>query len=155
MKRTILILLILATIGVYSWDVYLLIGRGVGFISDRGPDSVQGVAVITAGLPVLREARFEVKGKSPLLAYKEAPRPPKPPVVRPVVAKPKFKVHPPAVTVTGIMWNPQKPLAMISLPGGGSTVAAVGQEHNGIAIKKIEQSRIQIEYQGHRFWIDK
>ena len=67
----------------------------------------------------------------------------------------KESPKPPSIRITGIMWNPTSPVAMVSMPDGASTVAKAGMTIGEVTFKKIEKNRIQVAYNGKDFWIDR
>lgn len=160
MKKVITILLICIAVPVYIWDAWLIIGGMSGKPLKSKISATQSES-ISADLSFanLRIVHFEKKGKSPFIAYKVKPKPvvKRVPVKKKkVVKKPKTEAKPPRIKITGIMWNPSNPIAMVTLPNGTSTVARVGQTIAGsIEVKKIEKNRMQIVYKGNVFWIRK
>ncbi len=159
MKKVLIILLIIIAVPVYIWDVWLIVDGMYGRSPERSTVTATGESV-TADISFanLRIVHFNKKGKSPFIAYKVKPKPVvrKAPVKRKIVKKPKTEAKPPRITITGIMWNPANPIAMVTLPNGTSTVAKQGQTIAGsIEVKKIEKNRMQIVYKGNVFWIRK
>jgi hypothetical protein len=158
-RKILLVVLILIAVPVYVYDSYLV----WRFVVDRRADHATGneaEAVSVEALSNYPSAKYEKKGRSPFLAYAQKPKPkPKPtPRRKPVrrAAKPKKTVTAPNITITGIMWNESNPMAMLTLPGGSSTAARAGQTlSGGITVVKIERNRIQVEYEGNRFWIER
>lgn len=156
MRKTLFIILILIAIPLYSYDLYLLLG---GYFSSPSTTRRNMPEKNTDPLNVfpVRKVTFSVSGRSPFLPYaaesKPAPvvkkRKPRP---RP---KPTVEIKPPAIDITGIMWNPSNPVAMINLPNGRSAVAKKGQVYGDITIEKIEQNRIGVLYKGKKFWINR
>lgn len=159
MKKVLTILLICIIVPVYIWDVWLIVGGLYGKSAKSSSTGKQVESIVDdISFANLRIVHFEKKGKSPFIAYKVKPKPvvKKAPVKKKVVKKPKEQVKPPRITITGIMWNPSNPVAMVTLPNGTSTVAKVGQTiADSIEVKKIEKSRMQIVYKGNVFWIKK
>lgn len=158
-RKILLVVLILIAVPVYVYDSFLV----WRLVADRTDDRPSGESAETISVEALSNypsSRYEKKGRSPFLAYAQKPKPkPKPtPSRRPVrrVSKPEKTVIAPSVTITGIMWNESNPMAMLTLPGGSSTAARVGQAlSGGINVVKIERNRIQVEYEGKRFWIER
>ena len=159
MKKTVLVFLVLSAVAIYSYNGYLLISLFTGR-SDR-------VSVVYAGVEsdiddlleyLGSQIHFREHGRSPFLAYEPKPVPPPKPAARPVkVAKPRVreKIDPPKITITGIMWNPSKPLAMITLPDGTGVVAQKGNSYGDIMVKSIQQDGITVIYRGSEFRIDR
>lgn len=158
MRKILTILLIVIAIPLYAWDVYLLLagfhGGGRG-----GDESVPAAAAVeTPRMAALPVVRFVKKGRSPFLAEAPKPKPvvKKAPAKKRVARKPQGEVKPPRVTITGIMWNPSNPVAMLTLPDGSSTVAKAGQElSGGIAVKAVEKNAVVLRYEGREFRIKK
>jgi hypothetical protein len=99
---------------------------------------------------------FEKKGRSPFLPYPVSDIPRQVDVLK--VKKtntPKEPVKAPSVTVNGIMWNPQNPVAMLGMPDGTSAVAKVGQVIAGITIKKIEKTFVIIIFEKKEYRIER
>lgn len=157
MKKALLIILILIAIPLYSYDFYLLLG---GYFSGSQTirQSISETESDILNVFPVQKVSFTVSGRSPFLPYevKAKPKPvvvkkrkPKPP------PKPKVEIKPPSIAITGIMWNPENPVAMINLPSGQSAVAKKGQVYGDITIENIEQNRIGILYKGKKFWINR
>jgi hypothetical protein len=158
MRRIVTIVLIAVAIPLYAWDIYLLVGGVMGGGSGR-PASVETAAPArTHRLATLPVVRYEKKGRSPFLARAPEPEPvvKKAPVRRRVVRTPEPPVDPPRITITGIMWNPTSPMAMLTLPDGSSTVARAGRElTGGIVVKKVDKNAVTVRYKGKEFRIEK
>lgn len=156
MKKILLITLILISIPLYSYDLFLLFR--VFISSEKNELEIQRSTNFSFDKLLVNAApvRFEDKGKSPFVPYKVTPKPvvtvsPKKLAATPSAAKEPPK--PPAIVITGIMWNPSSPVAMITLPDGSSAVAKAGQKFGSINVKKIEQNRILVVNEGKEFWI--
>ncbi len=155
MRNKIIIVLIIIAIPLYVWDFWLIISNISGKFSNIKKEIVLKNGDKDYSIPSLRIVHFEKKGKSPFLAYTVKPKP----VVRKKTVKVKAtnikkEIKPPRIKITGIMWNPANPVAMVTLPDGTNTVAKAGKSlGSGIEVKKIEKNRIQIVYQGKAFWI--
>ena len=158
MKRILIIILVIVAIPLWIWNSYVVISAFL-----KGPkDKTVIVAPLvvqknTAGFAI--SSSFAVKGKSPFVAYKELPKPanatiqPKKNAIAPVTTTP---IKPPDVSVNGIMWNANNPLAMLKLPDGSSTVVKQGQElSGGIVVKTIEKNQVEIVVNGQSFWLKK
>jgi type IV pilus biogenesis protein PilP len=161
MKKTIIILLLAIVVPIYVWDAYqlLLAWKGSPVRLHGGAIQVPP-ALTTAGFSPARKALFVEQGKSPFFAYAETekPRVAIDTKVIPKAPQPAQSAKPPPaapkIIITGIMWNPQSPLAMLTLPDGSSLVAKAGQTlPGGIVIKTIEKNRIQVVYEKASFWI--
>lgn len=155
MKKILLITLIIISIPLYSYDLFLLFRV---FISSEENDlDIQRSTNFSFDKLLMNAApvRFEDKGKSPFVPYKVTPKPVV--TVSPKLAaspsSAKEPPKPPAIVITGIMWNPSSPVAMITLPDGSSAVAKAGQNFGSINVKKIEQNRILVVNEGKEFWI--
>jgi hypothetical protein len=155
MKRIFTIILVLLALGIYTWDAWLLLPafgvrlgkREAAAMLSRPP--ANGLVVRVA-----RVVRFVEKGKSPFVAYKETPKPAKASTAAPTASAPKADAKPPAIIITGLMWNPTNPVAMVKLPDGSSAVAKAGQAlSGGIEVKKVEKNGIRVKYEGRDFFI--
>lgn len=157
MRKKLIIILICIAIPVYIYNAWLITGgffRGGPEIAEDGSKKPIKTEL---SLPSMRIVRFTEKGKSPFVPYKVKPKPVvSKRTVKPKVRKPKTEAKPPKIKITGIMWNPSNPMAMVTLPDGTSTVAKAGQTLAGsIEVKKIEKNGIKIVYKGNSFWIKK
>lgn len=102
-------------------------------------------------------AKFEVKGRDP---FTYAPTKAAPPPVKNVVkATPKVEkkeVAAPPIVITGIMWHPETPVAIIKVPGGSTKMVKAGQLiGETITIKKIDKHSVTVVFEGTTFTIDK
>jgi hypothetical protein len=160
MKKLFIIILLCVIIPVYVWDVYLLVAGWYGQNRPTSQSAASRLPEAGDGFQLGRPVIFVEQGKSPFTAYRQKPKPIAVKTVfaetRPRQSVPKTDVAAPKVIITGIMWNPQTPLVMLSLPGGTSTVAKAGQTlAGGITVKTIEKNRIRIVYENAQFWISK
>ncbi len=156
MKKFIIITSLTLTVSFFTWQT-LLIMNGMGSFNGKDNQSLSPNKKDKFTMDSIRVAHFTKKGKSPFVAYKIKP---KPKVVKKkkkvIKRKPKIQAKPPRIKITGIMWNPTSPIAMITLPNGTSTTARAGQFLEGnIEVKKIEKHRIQVIYKDNSFWIKK
>jgi hypothetical protein len=158
MKNKMALLLIIAAVPLYLWDSHMLLSGLLG----KGKKSLNPPAVVTQNDDFQRPAaiaHFVNKGRSPFMAYKELPRPAA--VLKSVAKKPQpaktvtVPLHPPKITVTGIMWNPTNPIAMVTLPDGSSAAVKVNQAIGTIRITRIEKTRICVVVDGAEFWIQR
>ena len=156
MKKTILILLILCAIPLYSYNVFLLVK---GILPHSGKKSTPAVIEQSFDQLLLHSQKvvFVKSGRSPFLAFKE-----KPPVPKQISVKktskhiiPTKAPQKPAIKITGIMWSASNPLAMVILPDGSSTIVKEKNVYGDILVKKIEKNRIQVILNKTSFWIDK
>jgi hypothetical protein len=157
MKKLLAIVLVVIAVPLYIWDVSLLL-EGV-FRTGKHRAGTVATGTTLKAVPGLETVlHFTQKGRSPFVPYKEIPKPavkvndtkkiqPAPSVVN---------AAPPPVSINGIMWNENNPVAIINLPDGSSTVAKKGQVlTGGIVIKNIEKNQVEVEYNGKRFWLKK
>lgn len=159
MKRILTIILVIVAIPLWIWNSYVVISAFLKSPKDK--------TVLVAPLVVQKNtvssvisSSFNLKGKSPFIAYKELPKPavtaipPKKNAANTLVTTAPIK--PPDVSVNGIMWNVNNPLAMLKLPDGSSTVVKQGQElSGGIVVKTIEKNQVEIVVNGQSFWLKK
>jgi hypothetical protein len=155
MKKTIVIILILCAIPLYSYNIYLLI---------HSPKSNHNLTVTESDIEsfdswILKASAvtFTVSDRDPFSPFKKDNSPVVEKIQQPEKIKesPKKAVQQPSMKITGIMWSPTNPVAMVVLPNGSSSVVKQGGVYNDITVKKIEKSRLQIVYQGQLFFIEK
>ncbi len=156
MKKLVTIILVIAAIPLYSYNVYLLIKGFIGSATEN--TQVQQYTDHPISFSTLK-VQFIPGGKSPFLAYAAVPLPK--PIQKEIKTKPiapvpkKELIEKPEIKITGIMWNPDNPIAMINLPDGTSVVARNGQVFGDIAITKIEQNKINIVFKGKQFSVER
>jgi hypothetical protein len=150
MRKVLIILLALAAIGIYSWDALLVVRPSSEKRISIGKHADLSLDKLLAGS---QPVHFVKKGRSPFLPFPvEEKTVLLKPSSGPVVA-PRAAIKPPDVKVSGIIWNPSAPLAMITLPDGSSAVAKAGQAFGEITVKKIEKTRMLISFHQADFWI--
>jgi hypothetical protein len=158
MKNKALIILILIAIPLYIWDSHALLS---GIFDGGRPTTKKNYDVLRHSeltLPNL-VVHFENKGRSPFIAFKEKPKP----IEQPSKADKKphlpktglVTAQVPKISVTGIMWHPTNPIAMITLPDGSSSTIKTGQTIGGFQFKKIEKNKVLVASNGSEFWIEK
>jgi len=154
MKNKVVFALVAVAIPLYIWDSHILVS---GIFGTKTPASRQ-----TLNAPLkepfsffVPAPRFQNKGRSPFIAYKEKPKPVEIAVVTKKTAAPKPIATPPKITITGIMWHPTNPIAMITLPDGSSSAVRTGQAVGNLKVKTIEKSRMLVSAEGTEFWIAK
>jgi len=147
MRKIIIIVLIVVAVPLYTYNMYMLL-RGslskyfdkkgsVTFATDTSNDLQSLIFIATP-------AHFEKKGRSPFLPYPVSDKPvttiqkQKNPIL------PKETPKAPSISINGIMWNPQNPIAMVTMPDGSSATVKVGQVINELTIKKIEKTFIVV-----------
>jgi type IV pilus biogenesis protein PilP len=160
MRRAALVLLILAAIGLYSYDAWLLFGMFVGRSSEGQVDGNAGNSGADTDfvLRAARVVRFEEKGRSPFLAHAAPPKPVAPVRPKRVVRRPEPAPEKkmPTISITGIMWNPANPVAMLQLSDGSSAVAKAGMTlPGGIVVKKVEKQGVRVVWEGREAFISK
>ena len=157
MKNKAALFLIAIAIPLYFWDSHVLLS---GLFAHKKPASYHEAAFnakqeFAFSAPM---APFEIKGRSPFIASKEKPKPigaAQGSEKKSGVPKPAVTVSPPKITVTGIMWHPTNPLAMITLPDGSSTTVKAGQTIGNFKFKTIEKNRVLVVVDKSEFWIAK
>ena len=156
MRKKLFIILIIIAIPVYLWDI-VLVSRFFIPAPGRQVVSSSHSSSTPLSVPDFRVVHYVKKGRSPFVAH--TPKP-----IRRVKTTPKPKHRPqprekvklPSITITGIMWNPDNPLVMLSLPGGSTTAAGRGKTVlDGVEIKTIERNRVLFVYKGEKFWVEK
>ena len=158
MKNKMAVLLIVVAVPLYLWDSHVLLSGLFG----KGKRPFKPPAVVLQSDDFQRPTaivHFVNKGRSPFAAYKDVPRPAA--AMKAVAKKPQpaktvsVPLHPPKITVTGIMWNPTNPIAMVSLPDGSSAAVKLNQVIGNILITKIEKTRICVVVDGAEFWVQR
>jgi hypothetical protein len=158
MKRKALWLLIIVAIPLYLWDSYALFS---GIFNSKKPASKHASTLLASDDMTLSLAtvHFETKGRSPFLAYKEKPNPIDSLLVRTKkqsAPKPAAPTAPlPKIAISGIMWHPTNPIAMVTLPDGSSSTVKTGQTIGAFKFKTIEKNRVLVIVDGNEFWIAK
>ena len=155
MKKILTILLVITAIPLYTYDLFLLLQNVFPSMGKdktyKTEEHISYDKLLVSAAPV----KFEVKGRSPFVPQKIVPKPVVKAVPKQTAAPAKEPPKPPSIVITGIMWDPSNPVAMLTLPDGSSTVAKAGQSFGAITIKKIEKNRIQIISDGTQFWINR
>jgi ABC-type lipopolysaccharide export system ATPase subunit len=60
------------------------------------------------------------------------------------------------MSINGIMWSDQNPIAVIAFQDGSSTLAKKGDVlQNGATVSVVEKNRVEVVFQGKKFWIEK
>jgi hypothetical protein len=155
MKKTIVIILMLCAIPLYSYNIYLLIHspkNGITSIATETDTELFDSWILKASA-----VTFTISDRDPFSPLKKGITP----AVEKVQQQEKIKepskkaIQPPSMKITGIMWSPSNPVAMVVLPNGSSTVVKQGGVYNDITVKKIEKNRVLIAYQEQLFFIEK
>lgn len=159
MKRILTIILVIVAIPLWIWNSYIVMSA---FLKSPKDKTVIVTPLVVQKNPASSaiSSSFTVKGKSPFVAFKEFPKPSvtaiQPKKITPIAPVNTVPIKPPDVSVNGIMWNTNNPLAMLKLPDGSSTVVKQGQElSGGIMVKTIEKNQVEIVFNGQSFWIKK
>jgi len=156
MKKTATTLLIIVAVAVYSWDTYQVLRTFLGKEGGSSKGSLEAIASADFVMPAFgRPVVFEHTTRSPFDAH---------PVDMTAVQRvatstgsrpaktTSANVQAPNVTINSIMWSAQSSVAILTLPDGSSAVAKPGEAlPGGFVVKKIEQSRVVITYQGKDF----
>lgn len=88
---------------------------------------------------------FECKGRDPFTLYIDKPAPVSVKKQVPIQKKEQKEVAPPTITLTGILWNPDNPLATIKLADGTKCVVKTGQTVSGnITVRRIDKKSIVV-----------
>jgi type II secretory pathway component PulC len=155
MKKTILIILILCAIPLYSYNIYLLIHSPDG--NKNNTVSESDIESFDSWILKASAVTFTASDRDPFSPYKKDNSLPVEKVQQQEKIKelPKKVIPQPSMKITGIMWSSTNPVAMVVLPNGSSTVVKQGGIYNDITVKKIEKSRLQIVYMGQTFFIEK
>lgn len=154
MRKTIVIILIACAIPLYSYNIYLLL-RSPSGESDKNV-SISTAESLDSWIVKVNAVSFTAIDRDPFFPYR--PKINTTPTVKPVRVKPptpKKVIQQPSLKITGIMWSPTNPVAMVVLPNGTGSAVKQGGVYSDITVKKIERNRIQIGYQGQLFWVEK
>jgi hypothetical protein len=156
MKKILLILLIIIALPLYTYNALLLCKVKLpGQKNNRHDVLVKSRHTFELLLVGAAPAKFEIKGRDPFTLYKERP---KPPVKTEALAHPTVKneITPPPVTISGILWNPSNPVAMVKLSGGSTKLVKAGQElDKNMHVKNVGKRNITVVCGGKEFVIEK
>ena len=156
MNKKILVILLVVAIPVYLWDAWIVFGHRMNTQPEPAGASHSGVAeelTLKARIAV-----FTPRGKSPLSPVYVAAEPVKKVVVVPksspvVEVKPVEVLAAPTISISGIMWNPSNPVAMVTLPDGSSGIAKAGSVLGDITVVGVDKDQIRIVYKSKSFVI--
>jgi len=154
MKNRAALLLALVAIPIYLWDSHELLYGIFGVKSHVSARTASASPANFGAALSIEGPHFENKGRSPFVAYTEKTKP----AEIPAKAKkppPKPAAVPPKIAITGIMWNPSNPIAMVTLPDGSSAAVKLGQTVGNFKFKTIEKTRVLVAVDGNEFWIAK
>lgn len=151
MRKILLIFLVLSAMGIYIYDILLLVHPQKAVTPAKEP------AVVVSLDKLLAEAKpveFVVNGRDPFSPRKLDPKLTNTTSLsKSDVAHPAVDPKLPTISISGIMWNPASPIAMLNLPDGSSVVAKPGQIFGDITVGKIEKNRVQIVFNKKAYWI--
>jgi hypothetical protein len=142
MRKTLIAILAVIAVGVYTYNAFLLVRPGAQQKTEgkkRTQDDISVEKLLARSQPVL----FAKSDRNPF--GKSGGK----------ISAPVPSVAAPAVTISGIMWDPVSPLAMIVLPDGSSAAVKAGQTVGEITVKKIEKERVCIVFKNKTFWISR
>jgi hypothetical protein len=154
MRKTLLVLLAVVAVGVYTYDAFLLVKPGASNKTadkKRARDGVSVEKLLARSQPV----RFVKSDRNPFLPRRENSAAKASGKSGGKASSPAPAVSAPAVTISGIMWDPASPLAMIVLPDGSSAAVKAGQTVGEITVKKIEKERVCIAFKNKTLWISR
>jgi hypothetical protein len=154
MRKILLVLLAVAAVGVYTYDAFLLVKPSAAdktATKKQARDDVSIEKLLARSQPV----RFVKSNRNPFLPRRENSTAKAPGNSAVKTSSPAPIVSAPAVTISGIMWDPASPLAMIVLPDGSSAAVKAGQTVGEISVKKIEKERVCIVFKNKTFWISR
>jgi len=151
MRKYIILGLVVIAAAVYTWDVFLFVKPQ----NDRYADNVNAEISIDKLLAETQPVKFVDKGRDPFFLHRieEKPASNQSSLANASVKAPAEAPKPPDIKVSGLIWNQNAPLAMITLPDGSSGVAKVGDSFDDIVIKKIEKNRMLITCKKRDYWI--
>lgn len=154
MRKILLIILVLGAAGIYLYDVLLLVNPRKTDAPVKVKEQTPAVSIEKL-LADAKPVEFVVKGRDPFSPRKVEPKP----VTAASSSKSASSTRPtvdpkaPTVTISGIMWNPSSPIAMLKLPDGSGVVARPGQTFGDITVSKIEKTRVRIVFNKKTYWI--
>jgi hypothetical protein len=154
MRKTLLVILTVVAVGVYTYDAFLLVKPGAQqktVDKKRARDDVSVEKLLARSQPVF----FAKSDRNPFLPSRENSSAKVPGKSGAKTSATVPSVAAPAVTISGIMWDPASPLAMIVLPDGSSAAVKAGQTVGEITVKKIEKERVCIVFKNKTFWISR
>ena len=153
MRKVLIIVLIAAAAGVYTWDTYLLVRPSESVRLKVKSEKVDAVSVEEL-LVGSEKVHFVKTNRNPFLPHRQE-----------VVSSSSLKggvktrqespVNPPNVVINGIMGDQASPLVMMTMPDGSSAAVKVGQTIGDITLKKVEKDRVLIVFQKKNFWINR
>lgn len=147
MRKTIIILLILIAIPLYTYNVYVLIMGSLKGTQDASTVQISSKKTkisINNLRSIIDPVEFVKQGRSPFAEFTVTEKPKVEKIQSQTKQPVKTIAELPKITINGIMWNPQNPLAMLGLPDGSSTVVKAGQKIGEITVKKIEKTRVVV-----------
>ncbi len=147
MRKTVIILLILIAIPLYTYNVYVLIMGSLKGTQETSTVQISGKKT-TVSIDNLRNivkpVTFVKQGRSPFVEFTVTEKPKVEKIQLQIKQPVKAIAEMPKIAINGIMWNPQNPLAMLGLPDGSSTVVKAGQTVGEFTVKKIEKTRVVV-----------
>ena len=93
---------------------------------------------------IVEPVKFVKQGRNPFAEFTVTEKPKVEKIQSQIKQPVKVIAELPKITINGIMWNAQNPLAMLGLPDGSSTVVKAGQTIGDITVKKIEKTRVVV-----------
>lgn len=157
MNRKILIILVTTAVLLYSYVAFMLAGGTLFALKDKTVEKkrveISVDKLVLSAVPV----KFEENKRDPFMMFEQKPSK-QVAVVSKHIAKvtpKKEPPKPPSIKITGIMWNPGNPIAMVTMPDGVGIVAKNGMTAGNITFKKIEQNKILVLSEGKEFWINR
>jgi hypothetical protein len=152
MRKIITVGLIVAAVCIYGWN-FILFTRSDDNRQSGGEKRLE--ASLDKLFATAQPVRFVEKGRNPFSPYPGTQKQVTPVKTTAPAAQSRSALKPPEIKISGIMWNPGAPLAMITLPDGSSTVAKAGESFGDITVKKVEKNRILVSFHKTDFWIDR
>ena len=159
-KKIIVIVLVFIALPLYGWNAYQLL-RGAMDKNGGSAQSAQAVAQAKRNFDVQLYAmpvQFVEVGKDPFVAYSsEMVKPRQPGSGTTKSTEPAAPpANMPAMSINGIMWNDQNPVAVLALADGSTTIVKKGDVlPNGVTVLAVEQDRVQVQFEKIKVWISK
>jgi Tfp pilus assembly protein PilP len=157
MKKVLIMLLVIVALPLYSYNAFLLIRISFGGNEGTTRNVEQSSKytfeeLIKAATPVV----FAERGRDPFTLHKKKNKPKQHQKKKVAIKKETKKTAPPPLVLSGVLWKPDNPVAMVKMSGGSTKLVKVGQAVGGnITVKKIEKKSVTVVYEGEEFTIKK
>jgi hypothetical protein len=156
MKKMLIIALVVIAVPLYTYNALLLFEVRLPGQTGSNGEMMKSTHTFEQLLIAAMPAKFEIRGRDPFTLYIEKPAPP-PVKTGPAVKKnEKKEVAPPPLAISGIMWHPDNPVAMVKMPDGPGKLVKPGQEiGTNLRVKKIDKKSVTVVFEDREFVIEK